>query len=54
MAWVLLTLALCAMTVMSVCNISFVEILMFLFGVFGGDLLRREFMQYIFVALYST
>jgi hypothetical protein len=35
-AWVMLTLALCALTVMSVCNISFVELLMFLFGVFGG------------------
>jgi hypothetical protein len=35
-AWVLLTLAPCAMTVMSVCIISFVDLLMFLFGVFGG------------------
>jgi hypothetical protein len=36
LAWVLLTLALCALAVMSVCNISFVELLLFLFGVFGG------------------
>jgi hypothetical protein len=35
-AWVLLTLAPCALTVMSVCNISFVDLLMFLFGVFWG------------------
>jgi hypothetical protein len=35
MAWVLLTLApCCALVVMSVCNILFVELL-FLFGVFG-------------------
>jgi hypothetical protein len=26
----------CAVTVMSVCNISFVDLLLFLFGVFGG------------------
>jgi hypothetical protein len=39
-AWVLLTLALCALTVMSVCNISFVELLMFLFGVFWADVRR--------------
>jgi hypothetical protein len=36
MAWVLLTLVLCVLTVMSVCNMSFVELLIFLFGVFGG------------------
>jgi hypothetical protein len=36
MAWVLLTLAPCALTVMSVCYISFVELLIFFFGVFGG------------------
>jgi hypothetical protein len=34
LAWVMLTLVLCAMVVMSVCNISFVELLPFLFGVF--------------------
>jgi hypothetical protein len=36
LAWVLLTLVLCALTFMSVCNISFVELLLFLFGAFGG------------------
>jgi hypothetical protein len=36
LAWVLLTLALCALKAMSVCRISFVELLMFLFDVFGG------------------
>jgi hypothetical protein len=35
-AWMLLTLALCAWPIMSVCNILFVELLMFLFYVFGG------------------
>jgi hypothetical protein len=35
-AWVLLTLVLCALIVTSVCNISFVEVLLFLFGVFWG------------------
>jgi hypothetical protein len=36
MAWVLLTLTPCALTVMSVCNISFVEPLLLLFGVSWG------------------
>jgi hypothetical protein len=36
LAWGLLTLAPCALTIMSVCNISFVGLLMFLFGVLGG------------------
>jgi uncharacterized membrane protein len=36
LAWVLMTLVLFALTVMSVCSISFVELLMFLFGVFSG------------------
>jgi hypothetical protein len=36
LADVLLPLVLCALTVMSVCNTSFVELLLFLFGVFGG------------------
>jgi uncharacterized Tic20 family protein len=35
MAWVLLILAPCSLAVMSVCNISFVGILMFLIGVLG-------------------
>jgi hypothetical protein len=35
LAWVVLTLFLCALTIMFVCNISFVELLMFLLGVFG-------------------
>jgi hypothetical protein len=35
LAWVLLTLAPCALTIMSVCNISFVDLLLSLFGVFG-------------------
>jgi hypothetical protein len=36
LAWVVLTLVLCVLTDMSVCNISSVELLMFLFGVFWG------------------
>jgi hypothetical protein len=36
LTWVLLTLAPCALTVMYVCNISFVDLLKFLFGVLGG------------------
>jgi hypothetical protein len=36
MAWVLPTLAPGALTVMSACNISFIEVLLFLFGVFWG------------------
>jgi hypothetical protein len=36
LAWVLLTLAPCAMTIMSVCSISYVELLTFLFGLLGG------------------
>jgi hypothetical protein len=36
LAWVLPTLVICALATMSVCNISFVELLMFLFGVFSG------------------
>jgi hypothetical protein len=36
LARMLLTVVLCALTIMSVCNISFVELLLFPFGVFGG------------------
>jgi hypothetical protein len=36
LAWVLPTLAPCAMTVMSVCIILFVDLLLFIFGVLGG------------------
>jgi hypothetical protein len=36
LAWVLLTLVLCVVTIMPVCEISFVELRMFLFGVFWG------------------
>jgi hypothetical protein len=36
LAWVLLTLVLCAVTIMSVCNISLFELL-FIFGIFGGN-----------------
>jgi hypothetical protein len=36
LAWVMLTLAPCALTVVSVCKISFVDLLVFLFGVFWG------------------
>jgi hypothetical protein len=36
LAWVLLTLVLCALTAMSVCSISFVELLLFLSGFLGG------------------
>ena len=53
MAWVPLTLAPCALTVMSVCNILFVDLLMFRFGGFLGDV-RREFMQRLYVALHGT
>jgi hypothetical protein len=49
---VLLTLVLCAMTAMSVCNISFVDLIM-LFSAFLGDV-WREFMQRLFVALHGT
>jgi hypothetical protein len=41
------------MTVMFVSIISFVEVLMFLFGVFWGDV-RREFMQRLSAALHGT
>jgi hypothetical protein len=34
LAWVLITFVLCALTIMSVCNISFVELPLFLFDVF--------------------
>jgi hypothetical protein len=36
LAWVPLTLVPCALTIMSVCSILFVDLLMFRFGVFGG------------------
>jgi hypothetical protein len=35
LAWVLPTLALCVVTIISVCNMSFGELLMFFFGVSG-------------------
>jgi ABC-type proline/glycine betaine transport system permease subunit len=53
MAWVLLALVLCALRYMSACNISFVELLMSLFGVLGGGL-WREFMQRLSAALRGT
>jgi hypothetical protein len=37
---------------LSVCNISFVELLMFLFGVLGD--VRREFMHSLSAALHGT
>jgi hypothetical protein len=49
---VLLALDPCALTGMSVCKISFVELLMILFGVFGD--VRREFMQRLSAALHGT
>jgi hypothetical protein len=36
LTWALLTLVVCALTTMSVCSIPLVQVLMFLFGVFGG------------------
>jgi hypothetical protein len=36
MAWVLMTFVLCAQTFISVCNMSFVEGPVLLFGVWGG------------------
>jgi hypothetical protein len=38
---------------MSVCSISFVALLLFLFGVFWA-VVRREFMQRLSVALHGT
>jgi hypothetical protein len=38
---------------MSVCNVLFIELLLFLFGVFLRDV-RREFMQHLFTALHGT
>jgi hypothetical protein len=52
MAWVLLTLVLCALLVTSVCNISFVELLMLLLGVLGGCAARVH--QRLSVALHGT
>jgi hypothetical protein len=54
MAWVLLTLAPCALTVMSVCNTLFVDILMFFFGVFGGmcDVNSCKVFLLLFMALW--
>jgi hypothetical protein len=47
-------LALCALTVMLVCNISFVELLMLLFGVFWGmcDVNSRNVFMLLFMALW--
>jgi hypothetical protein len=51
---VLLTLVVSALTfIMSVCNISFVALLMFLFNAFLGDV-RREFMQLLSAALHGS
>jgi hypothetical protein len=50
LAWVPLTLAPCALTVMAVCNILFVDLLVFRFL---GDV-RREFMQRLYAALHGT
>jgi hypothetical protein len=44
LAWVLPTLVLCALGVMSVCNISFVELFRFLFGDFWGMCGESSFM----------
>jgi hypothetical protein len=51
-AWVMLTLVLCALTVMSVCKISFVELPMFLFGVLGA--VCGEFSCNVFVLLFMV
>jgi hypothetical protein len=53
LAWVLLTLVHCVRTIMSDCKKSFVDILMFLFGVFWGDV-RREFMRRLSAALHGS
>ena len=53
MAWVLLTLVPCALTFMFVCNISFGELLVFIFGFFWGNV-RREFIQRLSNALHGT
>jgi hypothetical protein len=53
LAWVVLTLVLCALAVMSVCIISSVELFPFRFRRFGGDV-RREFMQRLCAALHGT
>jgi hypothetical protein len=50
--WVLLTLVLCVMTIMSVCNISFVARLLFLFGVFGGCAARIHATSFCRSSLY--
>jgi hypothetical protein len=46
-----MTLVLCVLTVMSVCNISFVDLLLYLFGVLGD--VRREFMQHPSTAVHG-
>jgi hypothetical protein len=40
------------LTVMSACNVSCVDLLMFLFDVIGD--VRREFMQRIYIVLHCT
>jgi hypothetical protein len=49
---VLLTLVLCAVTVTSVCNISFVELVLFLFGVFWG--MCGESLCIVFLLLFMV
>jgi hypothetical protein len=54
LAWVPLTLALCALTAMFVCTISFVDLLMFRFGVFWGmcDVNSSNVFPLLFMALW--
>jgi hypothetical protein len=44
----------CGLTFMSVCNISFVDLLLFPFEDFWGIHMRREFMQRLSPALHGT
>jgi hypothetical protein len=56
LAWVVLTLTPCALTIMSVCNILFVDLLLFLFGVFGGmcDVNSCNVFLVLFMVLWVT
>jgi hypothetical protein len=53
LTWVQRTFVHCVLTNMSACNISFVDLLMFPFAGFLGDV-RREFMQRLCIALHGT
>jgi hypothetical protein len=53
LAWVLKTLLHCVLTVLSACNISFIDLLMFPFDAFWGGV-RQELMQRLHAALHGT